>query len=331
MSDDFMWRRRELYGDYDNLLWELHREDRKGYKTFIRITQAFFEEMVERITPAVIKQDTKLRKPLPVGLILAVTLRFLATGNSYTSLGFSFRTSTSAISLFVPLVCQALLDAYKPEVMRCSTTPEEWNEVARQFSTRWNYHNCGGALDGKHVAIRRPDNAGSQYFNYKKFHSVILLALADAQYKFLFVDVGAEGGAGDAGTWWRCNLHMAIEKRRIGFPVFSYRLSRARRVVENAFGILQMRWRVFGTIIHLRPTVVRVITLYACVLHNFTLQHHPPAPHHIDREDQKNYNLVPGSWREQENLMQRLIVEQGRNPSIKAKTLRNYLVKILLF
>ena len=155
--------RRELYGDYDNLLWELHREDRKGFKTFIRITATFFEEMVERITPAVIKQDTKLRKPLPVGLKLAVTLRFLATGNSYTSLGFSFRTSTSAISLFVPLVCQALIDAYKPEVMRCPTTPEEWNEVARQFSTRWNYHNCGGALDGKHVGIRKPDNASSQY------------------------------------------------------------------------------------------------------------------------------------------------------------------------
>ena len=110
--------RRELYGDYDNLLWELHREDRKGFKTFIRITATFFEEMVERITPAVIKQDTKLRKALPVGLKLAVTLRFLATGNSYTSLGFSFRTSTSVISLFVPVICQSLINAYMPEVMR---------------------------------------------------------------------------------------------------------------------------------------------------------------------------------------------------------------------
>ncbi|XP_050724594.1 uncharacterized protein LOC127002554 [Eriocheir sinensis] len=307
--------------------------------------------MVEKITLAVIKQDTKFRKPLPVGLKLAVTLRFLATGNSYTSLGFSFRTSTSAISLFVPLVCQALIDAYKPEVMRCPTTPEEWNEVAPQFSTRWNYHNCGGALDDKHVGIRKPDNAGSQYFNYKKFHSVILLALADAQYRFLYVDVGAEGGAGDAGTWSRCNLLIAIEKSRIGFPrgnklpndniqvpfhiigddafslktwlmkpfahlsqvhherVFNYRLSRARRVVENAFGLLQMRWRIFGTTINLRPTVVRVITLCACVLHNLILQHQPPVLHHIDREDQ-NYNLVPGSWKEQENLMQRLIAEQ---------------------
>ena len=126
--------RRELFGDYDNLLWELHREDYKGFRTFIRITPDFFEEMVERITPAVIKQDTRLRKALPVGLKLAVTLRFLATGNSYTSLGFSFRTSKSAISLFVPVVCQALIDAYQPEVMRCPTTPEEWNEVARHFS-----------------------------------------------------------------------------------------------------------------------------------------------------------------------------------------------------
>ena len=322
--------------------------------------------MVHRITPAVIKQDTRLRKALSVGLKLAITLRFLATGNTYTSLGFSFRTSKSAISKFVPPVCKALIAAYKNEVMRCPTMPEEWNEVASHFSKRWNYHNCGGALDGKHVAIRRPDHARSQYFNNKKFHSVILLALADAQYRFLYVDVGAEGGAGDAGTWWRCNLHTAIEAKKIGFPadnklpsdntkvplhivgdnafslqtwlmkpfahlsqlhherVCSYRLSRARRTVENAFGLLQMRWRVFGTTIQLRPKVVRIITLCACVLHNLILQHQPPAAHHIDREDQ-NYNMIPGSWREQENLMQRLITEQGRNPSSKAKALRNYL------
>ena len=358
--------RRELYGDYENLLWELHREDHRGFKTYIRITPAFFEEMVARVTPAVQKHDTRLRKALPVGLKLAVTLRFLATGNTYTSLGFSFRTSTSAISLFVPVVCRALIASYKHEVMRCPTTPDEWKDVARTFSTRWQYHNCGGALDGKHIHIRKPNNAGSQYYNYKKFHSVILLALADAQYRFLYVDVGAEGGAGDAGTWWRCNLHTAILSSRIGFPpattlpngnmevpfhiiaddafalktwlmkpyshlsqvhherVFNYRLSRARRVVENAFGILQMRWRVFTSPMNLQPRLVRDVALCACVLHNLSLQHQPLPPNFVDREHQ-NHAMVPGAWRDQEPQMLGLQVGQVRNPSRDAKAVRNYL------
>ena len=360
--------RRELYGDYENLLWELHREDHKGFKTFIRITPAFFEQMIAKITPAVRKQETRLRKPIPVGLKLAVTLRFLATGNTYTSLGFSFRTSTSAISLFVPVVCKALIAAYKEDYLKCPTTPAEWNEVARTFATRWNYYNCGGALDGKHIAIRKPNLAGTQYFNYKRFHSIILMALADAQYRFLYVDIGAEGAAGDAGTWYRSNLNRAINTGRVGFPedaelpnanyrvpfhiiaddafalntwlmkpyahlsqvhterVYSYRLSRARRVVENAFGILQMRWRVFGLTIQLQPPIVRLITMCACVLHNVILHHNPPHRHHVDREDAE-HNFVPGAWREEDNLMEGLQMDQGRNPPRRAKGLRDYLAK----
>lgn len=358
--------RRELFGDYENLLWELHREDSKGFKAFIRITPEFFREMVEKIRPLVRKKTTKWRKPLPVGLKLAVTLRFLATGNSYSSLQFSFRTSKSAISLFVPVVCQALIDVYKQEALQCPTTPDGWKKIADAFSRKWNYHNCLGALDGKHVAMRKPVGGGSLYFNYKKFHSIILMALADAHYRFLYVDIGAEGGAGDAGTWWRCSLHNAIENGRIRFPaaetipnddnpipyhivaddafalktwlmkpfshltqihherVYSYRLSRARRVVENAFGILQMRWRVFSTTMLLRPRVVRVVTLCACVLHNLLLTHQPVPPHHLDRED-NNREVIPGAWREQPNLMENLLAEQARNPTREAKALRNYL------
>ena len=359
--------RREVFGEYDNLLAELHREDARGFKTYVRITPDFFEEMIERITPAVQKKETRLRKPLPVGLKLAVTLRFLATGNTYQSLEFSFRTSRSAICRFVPVVCKALIKAYKPEALKCPTTAEEWKEVSCDFARRWNYYNCGGALDGKHVAMKKPAGAGSVFFNYKKFHSVILVALADANYQFLYVDVGAEGGAGDAGTWARCSLHRAIIDGRIGFPdptplpnddrdipfhlvgddafalktwlmkpyahlsqlhherVFSYRLSRARRVVENAFGILQQRWRVFSTTLLVRPRVVRLISICACILHNLQLKKQPPLPHHLDREDD-NHNMIPGSWRDENDLMEDLAGDPGmRNPSRDAKSVRKYL------
>ncbi|XP_068205614.1 putative nuclease HARBI1 [Palaemon carinicauda] len=156
--------------------------------------------MVEKLTPHLLKQFTFMREPLQVGLMLAVTLCFLATGNSYQSLQYSFRVEASTISKLISEACKAIISAYNDEVLRCPKTEEAWKEVAARFTSRWNYHNCLGAVDGKHITIKKPPNAGSYYYNYKGFHSIVLMAVTDASYKFPYVDVGAEGGASDGGT-----------------------------------------------------------------------------------------------------------------------------------
>ena len=56
------------------------------------------------------------------------------------------------------------------------------------------------------VLISKPSRSGSEYYDYKCHFILIMMALVDASYKFMYVDVGARGRASDAGVWERCGL-----------------------------------------------------------------------------------------------------------------------------
>ena len=78
-----------------------------------------------------------------------------------------------------------------------------------RFYDSWNFPNCLCAIDGKHGHIRAPDNSGTQFFNYKKTFSIRHMAILDADYKFIAVDIGQVGSASDAGVWDRSTLGRA--------------------------------------------------------------------------------------------------------------------------
>lgn len=86
--------------------------------------------------------------------------------------------------------------------------------------------------------------------------------------------------------------------------IFNYRLSRARRVVENAFGILSTRWRVLENRIDLSVATVDDIVKACVALHNFlkstdATDHPSPRycpPSYVDNETVDGH-FVPGEWR----------------------------------
>jgi hypothetical protein len=81
------------------------------------------------------------------------------------------------------------------------STLNEWLNISKQFETTWNYPNCIGSMDGKHVVLQSPMNSGTEYFSYKSCFSIVLFALVDADYNFLFVDIGCQGRISDGGVF----------------------------------------------------------------------------------------------------------------------------------
>ena len=75
-----------------------------------------------------------------------------------------------------------------------------------------------GAIDGKHVVMQAPHNSGSEYFNYKKTHSIVLLALCNARYEFLLVDIGDSGRQSDGSVYNNSQLGHAIEHKLLNIP-----------------------------------------------------------------------------------------------------------------
>ena len=100
----------------------------------------------------------------------------------------------------------------------CPTDPEDWKKIEERFRNRWNVPHSVGALDGKHIAIKKPKKSGSEYFNYKGYFSVVLLALVAADYKFLRFNVGASGSSSDAQIFNRSKLKRRIENGTLGLP-----------------------------------------------------------------------------------------------------------------
>jgi len=103
--------------------------------------------------------------------------------------------------------------------------------ITYAFSNRWNIYRNFGRLQYslefskshwkyrcKHIRIHCPPNPGSQYFNYKQYHSIVLQAVVGANLKFVTVDVGACGKQSDGGVYRKWALYQSLETRSLQVP-----------------------------------------------------------------------------------------------------------------
>ena len=110
--------------------------------------------------------------------------RYLAVGGSIKTVAESYRVAPCTATGIIYEVCEALYRRLAPLHLR-SPTVEDWRSAAADFAGLWQLPNCIGAIDGKHVAVEKPSSTGTLYYNYKGLCSVVLLAVADARYRWV--------------------------------------------------------------------------------------------------------------------------------------------------
>lgn len=97
----------------DKSLNDLLPEPVSHFGNFCRMSSTDFELLLQKVDPLISKKDTKWRQAVPSKHRLAMTLRFLATGDSYMSMQYLFKISNQVIGTIVPEVCEAIIQVLK--------------------------------------------------------------------------------------------------------------------------------------------------------------------------------------------------------------------------
>ncbi|XP_075984918.1 uncharacterized protein LOC142982342 [Anticarsia gemmatalis] len=116
-------------------LSELHSEPSGEFKKLTRMSTIDFEYLLQKVSPIISKKDTQFRPAIPARIRLAMTLRLLASGDSYESLHFLFKISPQLISEIVIEVCKALVHILKNEI-KIPDSVAEWLEIENGFKNK---------------------------------------------------------------------------------------------------------------------------------------------------------------------------------------------------
>ena len=352
-----------------NLIWNTYSNAR--FKKTLRVSRETFAFILSRIRHA-LERKSVVEEPILPELRLAVCLYRLGRGSYYYTIAEMTGLGVSTVCTITEEVCEAIIQhLWKESVDKFMPHSEqEFVNKIVSMEEMWQFSYCWGALDGCHIPIKCPPGgleSCKEYHNFKNFYSVVLMAMVDSHYRFIWGSCGYPGNSHDSVIFQSTDLWARIQNgnflpkvgKKIGmlfipplviadsaFPFmtwlmkpftdavlsekqryFNYRLSRARMVTESAYGQLKGRWRVLRKC-ESSSEKVRINALACMVLHNVCLDRKDSIPKKLDLSVDPGTNEKRDSAKVRE-LLQMRACRQIKDSSVEAGKIRNALVEKL--
>ncbi|KAJ8868087.1 hypothetical protein PR048_031896 [Dryococelus australis] len=155
-------------------------------RNYLRMDKTAVNALLNHVRGTICKKNTKLREAISEEERLIDILRFLATGRSYEDLKFSCAISPQLLGRIIPETCVAIFEALKSEELLTFFCRFDIPDVGSDVD---DYpKNCLDSTDGKYIEINKQKDIGAYFYNYKGFFNVVLFAIGNVQYEFIYVN-----------------------------------------------------------------------------------------------------------------------------------------------
>ena len=128
------------------------------------MTSQRYLQLLSCVGPSIKRHNTRLREAIHPDKRLAITLRYLVTGDSMQTISCSYRVGHSTVCGIIEDMCHVLWSVFMPDYIRTLTSEDEWRHVCEGFEHTLNFPHCIGAIDGKHIVMQAPSHSGSTFF-----------------------------------------------------------------------------------------------------------------------------------------------------------------------
>ena len=127
-----------------------------------------------------------MRKAVEVEKKVGLFLYFIASTASYRTLSNLLGLPRGFVYICIRKVAAALLRKLKPKYLSIAKGDELARMIAN-YKEKWGFSMCAEAIDGIHIPVSTPQQNHASYNNRKSHHSIVMQALADSNYLFLFL------------------------------------------------------------------------------------------------------------------------------------------------
>ncbi|XP_042889388.1 putative nuclease HARBI1 [Penaeus japonicus] len=280
---------------------------------YYRFPRCEILRLCEELDPF-LRRRTRRSHAVPTHTQVLVALRFYASGTFQSVIGDSCGLTQASVSRIINSVTWILCEKARREIKMPSTAAERLKTV-EDFAKVSNFPRVMGAIDCTHVSIKAPVIDEHLYVNRKRYHSLNVQVVCNADGLITNYNPKYPGSTHDAFIWANSFLRQRFEAGAFGdyfllgdngYPCEPYIMTpvinpstpaegrynrthtRTRVIIEQTFGILKSRFRCLhqsGGTLQYSPAKCSKIISACLLLHNYCVKRRIPAPHEVVEND----------------------------------------------